>query len=208
MLKMKICRILLLIKYKQMKIFKAILLLGLIGTFGFQAQSQSLTKSEKKKLKKEIKAYKKAPETYKDMKNLNKQNIEERDEVIAALTAQLDAVNAQNAAMRDSLMALTRRYQSLMTKMQNIGSVPDGTVYAVQIGYYKKLDLEGFNSQARFIKAEEIDGAKRYVIGYFNDLAGAVQFGEDIKKIGIKDAFVSEYVDGQRNMSFDALKVK
>jgi len=191
-----------------MRILKAILVLGLVGVFSFQGQSQQLSKAEKKKLKKEIKAYKKAPDTYKDMKNRNKKDIAERDETIEALTAQLDAQNTKNKALKDSLSALMGKYQSVMSKYQNVGAVPSGTVYAVQIGYFTELNLESFNEQARFIKAENVDGAKRYVIGYFSELPGAVQFGEDIKKIGIDDAFVSQYINGQRNMDFDALKVK
>jgi len=35
----------------------------------------------------------------------------------------------------------------------------------------------------------------------------AVQFSNDIKTLGISDAFVSQYIDGERNMEFDALKV-
>ncbi len=35
----------------------------------------------------------------------------------------------------------------------------------------------------------------------------AVQFSNDIKALGISDAFVSQYVDGKRNMTFDALEV-
>jgi len=34
----------------------------------------------------------------------------------------------------------------------------------------------------------------------------AIQFSNDIKKLGIKDAFVSQYEDGVRNMTFDALE--
>lgn len=191
-----------------MKVFKAVLVVFLVSSIGVNAFSQGLSKEEKKKLKTEIKAYKKEPETYRDMKERNKKDIEERDQTIEALTLQLDAANSQNMAMKDSLNSLMRRYQNLMVKHQNIGAVPEGTVYAVQVGYYKELNLEAFNSTARFIKAEEIEGAKRYVIGYFTELNGAVQFGEDIKKIGIKDAFVSQYVNGQRNMTFDALKLK
>ncbi len=191
-----------------MRVLKAILVLGLVGVFSFQSQSQQLSKAEKKKLKKEIKAYKKAPDTYQDMKNRNKNDIAERDQTIEALTAQLDAQNTKNKALKDSLSAMMGKYQSVMSKYQNIGAVPSGTVYAVQIGYFTELNLESFNKQARFIKAETVDGAKRYVIGYFSELPGAVQFGEDIKKIGIDDAFVSQYINGQRNMEFDALKVK
>jgi hypothetical protein len=191
-----------------MKVLKTLLLMGLVGIFSFQGQSQNLSKAEKKALKKEIKGYKKHPVSFKAMKERNKKDIRERDETIEALTSQLDAVNAKNKSIKDSLNQLVSSYQALMTRQQALGEIPIGTVYAVQIGYFTELNLESFNNQIRSIKAENVEGAKRYIIGYFSDLSGAVQFGEDIKKIGIDDAFVSQYIDGERNMSFDALNIK
>jgi hypothetical protein len=191
-----------------MKVLKTLLLMGLVGIFSFQGQSQNLSKAEKKALKKEIKGYKKHPVSFKAMKERNKKDIRERDETIEALTSQLDAVNAKNKSIKDSLNQLVSSYQTLMTKQQALGEIPIGTVYAVQIGYFTELNLESFNNQIRSIKAENVEGAKRYIIGYFSDLSGAVQFGEDIKKIGIDDAFVSQYINGERNMSFDALNIK
>ena len=191
-----------------MKILKTLLVMGLVGLFSFQGQSQTLSKAEKKALKKEIKGYKKSPVSYKAMKERNKKDLRERDETIEALTSQLDALNTKNKSIKDSLSSLVASHQSLMAKQQALGEIPNGTVYAVQIGYFTELNLESFNNQIRSIKAENVMDAKRYVIGYFNDLNGAVQFGEDIKKIGIDDAFVSQYINGERNMEFDALNIK
>ena len=73
------------------------------------------------------------------------------------------------------------------------------------MGYYQHLDLVSFNNRLKVVKAEEVDGAKRYVIGYFEDLMDAWQFASDIKQLGIDDAFVTKYDDGVRDMDFDAL---
>ena len=127
-----------------MKLLKAIALILFIAFGAGAVQAQSLSKTEKKKLKKEIKAYKKNPVTYKQMKDRNKKDIEERDETIEALTAQLDAANEKNKALSDSLNALMGRYTALMADYKNMGNPPKGTVYAVQIGYFQLLDLQGF----------------------------------------------------------------
>jgi hypothetical protein len=82
--------------------------------------------------------------------------------------------------------------------------LPEGTVYQVQMGFYQYLDLVSFNDKLKTVRAEEIDGKKRYVIGHFDNLLDAVQFSNDIKRIGVSDAFVTEYIDGERNMNFDA----
>ena len=62
------------------------------------------------------------------------------------------------------------------------------------------------NDKLKTIKAEEIGGAKRYVIGHFENVMDALQFSNDIKALGINDAFVSQYTNGVRNMDYDALE--
>lgn len=168
--------------------------------------AQKLSKAEKKKLKKELKQYKKNPITYKEAKEKTKTEIDQRDETIVELTKQLDQQNMKLREMQDSLDAMGKKYRNLLA--QGSTKIPDGTVYAVQIGYFELLQLDEFNSRVRTIRAENQDGGKRYVIGYFTDLNQAKQFGEEIKTIGIDDAFVSQYVNGVRNMKFDAQKVK
>lgn len=189
-----------------MKLFKtcAILLIGSlsIGT----TYAQKLSKAEKKQLKKEIKQYKKNPVSYKKMKEQNKMEIDQRDETIAELTTQLDQQNMRLRQLQDSFNNLSKKYRNLMAAGST--NIPDGTVYAVQIGYFQLLKLDEFNRRIRTIRAEEQDGGKRYVIGYFKDLDNAMQFNDEIKTIGIEDAFVSQYINGKRNMKFDAQKAK
>ena len=71
---------------------------------------------------------------------------------------------------------------------------------------HPKKKCVAFNEKLKTIKAESVDGKKRYVIGHFDDLMDAVQFRNDIKSLGIDDAFVSQYKDGERVMGFDAMK--
>jgi hypothetical protein len=86
--------------------------------------------------------------------------------------------------------------------------LPSGTVYKVQMGYFKQLNLQSFNGQNRYIKAEDVEGAKRYTVGFFQTVDEAMQFANDVKKLGIQDAFVTQYINGERNMTFDALKIR
>ena len=51
--------------------------------------------------------------------------------------------------------------------------LPEGTVYQVQMGFYQYLDLVSFNDKLKTVRAEEIDGKKRYVIGHFDNLLDA-----------------------------------
>jgi len=189
-----------------MRIVKIITLV-LAGVFTTQiASAQNLSKVEKKRLKKEIKRYKKDPAQYKKMKTRNKEEIAQRDETIGELTKRLDEQNDEMRALRDSFIVLSKKYNNLKAKGST--EIPEGTVYAVQIGFFKLLQLDEFNSRVRTIRAENQDGGKRYVIGYFRDLESAKQFNEEIKTIGIDDAFVSQYINGTRNREFDAQEVE
>ncbi len=73
-----------------------------------------------------------------------------------------------------------------------------GTVYKVQIGLYKEFNINKYFAEPRFIGYEDVDGMNRYIISYFPDEEIAKSFVADVRKMGIKDAFVSKYIDGQR----------
>jgi hypothetical protein len=162
------------------------------------ASAQTMTKAEKKALKKEIKTYKKNPEKWVRLMNRHKDEVIALEEEVANLKEQLKELQVK-------LAVLNAKYNNLLNTMPST-TLPKGTVYQVQMGYYENLNLISFNNKLKTVKAEEVGGAKRYVIGYFEDLMDAVQFNNDIKTLGVDDAFVSQYIDGERNMDFDALK--
>ena len=121
------------------------------------------------------------------------------------LKAKLAADNAEKRVLADKLVALEAQY-AILKKSMPTTELPAGIVYQVQMGYYQYLDLVSFNDKLKTIKAEEIGGAKRYVIGHFENVMDALQFSNDIKALGINDAFVSQYRNGVRNMDYDALE--
>ncbi len=186
------------------KIATVLLTLFLVLSFT-AAEAQSLSKKEKKTIKKEIKTYKKDPEKWVSMQNRHTRDVQDLSDEIIDLKLKLAAANIEKRALADKLATLEADYTSLKKSIPST-KLPAGTVYQVQMGYYQYLDLMSFNEKLKIIKAEEIDGAKRYVIGHFEDVMDALQFSNDIKVLGIKDAFVSQYVNGVRNMDYDALK--
>jgi hypothetical protein len=117
----------------------------------------------------------------------------------------MESLRAEKQVLANKLAALEAQYAKLKSSLPST-KLPDGTVYQVQMGYYEYLDLASFNDKLKTIKAEDVDGKKRYVIGHFTSLMDAVQFSNDIKILGVSDAFVSQYIDGKRNMTFDAIK--
>ena len=169
------------------------------------ADAQTISKKRKKELKKELKALKKDPAKYDKMLKKNAAEKKEMETEITRLTAVATDLEEQNNLLKLQIDELDARYSDLLEK-QNNTSLPDGIAYQVQMGYYQYLNLASFNEQTKTIKAEEVDGAKRYVVGHFLELEDAIQFRDDIKTLGIDDAFVSQYINGKRNMQFDAEK--
>ena len=179
------------------------LTLTLLSTLNVNAQV--LTRKEKKAIKKEIKSYKKDPVKWVNMKDRHEDEVENLKATIEMLKAKLEAETKEKQELAEKLAALEAQYRSLKKSIPST-QLPEGTVYQVQMGYYEYLDLISFNEKLKTIKAEEVDGAKRYVIGYFPNMMDALQFSNDIKKLGISDAFVSQYIDGERNIEFDILE--
>ena len=178
-------------------------------TLGFlmsnSVQAQELTKTQRKALKKEIRTYKKNPEKWVKMQNKHQSKVNELTDEIARLNGQLKSAEMEREKLAEQLKLEKLRYDELEKTIPTT-ELPEGTVYQVQMGFYQYLDLVSFNDKLKTVRAEEIDGKKRYVIGHFDNLLDAVQFSNDIKRIGVSDAFVTEYIDGERNMNFDAFE--
>jgi DNA repair exonuclease SbcCD ATPase subunit len=179
----------------------------ILVTLGFfinqSVLAQELTKTQKRALKKEIRTYKKNPEKWVKMQNQHQDKLKELSDEIARLNAQLKTSELTSEQLAEQLKLEQLRYVELEKTIPST-ELPEGTVYQVQMGFYQYLDLVSFNDKLKTVRAEEIDGKKRYVIGHFDNLLDAVQFSNDIKRIGMSDAFVTEYIDGKRNMNFDA----
>jgi hypothetical protein len=179
----------------------------ILVTLGFfinqSVQAQQLTKTQKRALKKEIRTYKKNPEKWVKMQNQHQDKVKELSDEIARLNAQLKTAELISEQLAEQLKLEQLRFVELEKTIPST-ELPEGTVYQVQMGFYQYLDLVSFNDKLKTVRAEEIDGKKRYVIGHFDNLLDAVQFSNDIKRIGVSDAFVTEYIDGKRNMNFDA----
>ena len=179
----------------------------ILVTLGFfinqSVQAQELTKTQKRALKKEIRTYKKNPEKWVKMQNQHQDKVNELSDEIARLNAQLKTAELISEQLAEQLKLEQLRFVELEKTIPST-ELPEGTVYQVQMGFYQYLDLVSFNDKLKTVRAEEIDGKKRYVIGHFDNLLDAVQFSNDIKRIGVSDSFVTEYIDGKRNMNFDA----
>ncbi len=198
---------------------KSILFIALALIFCQAGFSQELSKDEKKRLKEELKNYGKDLAGYKakmediratldsneaEIKRLKDDQAyastkqAELENKIAGLETDLKKSEQESALLRgenvpDADPEIAAKAQTALTN-----KAQKGTVYKVQIGLYKNFSINKYFDAPRFIGYEEVDGLNRYIISYFPDEEIAKSFVSDVRKMGIKDAFVSKYIDGVR----------
>ncbi|MDX2002214.1 MAG: SPOR domain-containing protein [Chitinophagales bacterium] len=164
------------------------------------AQPALAQKKEKKQKmsKKEMQA---------SMSSLNT-NVENLKSQIANLQAenenlknQLNKANDQAAALDQEAIKLKNQLtaaQQQVTTAQQMTAAPNGLAFKVQIGAYKNFKISQYFERAKKVETEDIDGYNKYIIGYFSTLEEAEAFEKDVKKMGIQDAWVVPYKNGDR----------
>lgn len=169
--------------------------------FFINADAQILTKKEKKELKKEIKAYKKDVDSYKMMKEEHELNLQTIDDQAVTIESQKLQIMRRDNTIKEQndtiayLRSLLNKGQTSNTDTRNF---PKGTVYQVQVGVFQYFDIREALENPKYIRTEQVDGMLRYSIGYFEDYEEASVFRDDMRKMGLSDAFVTTYSDGER----------
>lgn len=180
--------------------FKLTLLVFIMIGATASTQAQELSKTEKKALKKEIRGLIKNPAKYKTMKeNLtaNEQKVAEQGRNIGKLQRSNNELQQELLNAKQSISSLND-YVSSVKEAKNTCREDNGMQYRVQIGAYAEFDIRSFLHQTKVVSFEEVDNLYRYSIGNFATKEEAISFRNAIKKMGIKDAFITYYLNGER----------
>lgn len=202
-----------------MKRYLSILVIMVLGIgLASPTFAQKKTKEEKKKEKAEKKLWKKKAKNYKksplalrdDLESANKKlrDCSEKNKSLQAkynrMQSTVDSLqnllNAKNAEMT----ALNTKYEKLQAAYEAQKNVNDkgivpGLVYRVQVGAYVHFDMnQHLVHTDKTFEGENQDGMNKYMMGNFRDLNFAEAFREDVRKLGIRDAWVVPYIDGTR----------
>lgn len=159
--------------------------------------------AEKKKLRKELRTYRKMKpmeiramkmnfeNKLKDKKNqeLQYKNMQRRFDSLQ------NAMNANNAKISQLEVQLLQA-QNAAANNKSVGA--KGYYYRVQLGAYKFYDIKSKNSSDESFSAESTPEMDKMTVGLFYNLAEADQFKEDVRRMGIKDAYVVPFKDGKR----------
>lgn len=177
----------------------AISLAILVSFDGMAQMSKADAKAWKKRLKKT------SPEQFKNMTDENKSmtsqisslrsELDNVDDQLASKDDQINQYAAQAADLRDRLAQANAKANS--GSSSSGGNIDEnvGVVFKVQIGAYKEINLGEDNSSS--FNAEKGD-LNKYTIGVFKDYWEADTFKKYVREMGVKDAWIVSYRDGER----------
>lgn len=199
-----------------MKTKVIILCLAMIFS-GMQVFAQ-LSKQEKKEWKKKAKEYSKNPQQLKtfteEKQTADTDNASLKNQV-SALNKQVSDKNARIAELEDQLSrsrsetasAKAELAQYKETSSKSSMDFSRGVVFKVQIGAFKNKDLSKyFENNPNFGGEATEKGEQRFTIGIFRDYWEADKFKKYMREMGVKDAWIVPYKDGQRVEIKDVLE--
>lgn len=178
-----------------------------------------LSKQEKKEWKKKAKEMKSNPAALKELSE-GKQN---SDAQVTALTNQVKQLqttmgdkDARIAQLEDELSQSRSQATALRAEIAQLKEAPavvnpmdfsKGVVFKVQIGAFKNKDLKKyFDNNPNFGGEAAEKGDQKLTIGVFRDYWEADTFKKYMRDMGVKDAWIVPYRDGQRVEIKDVLE--
>jgi len=201
-----------------MKKLSAILTLVLVGAFVSTSFAQ-LSKDEKKEWKNKAKEYKKDPEA---LKNLVEEHQSLQGQVNSlksetnAMQSRLSDKDAKISELQDDITKLrsdlsaakaeARKAKAEPAKPTTGGDMVDGVVFKVQIGAFRNKDLSKYFDNNPNFGGESADEMQKITLGQFRDYWEADTFKKYLREMGVKDAWIVSYKDGNRVELKDVLE--
>lgn len=208
------------------------ILIGLLvmSTFGLVSEAAaqdwaSLSKQERKAIKKELRRL--SEEEYYDMKQSMqsmsadltslRQTVAGKDQQISTLLQEKNTLSDQVSTLEAQLAEAQQELASRPAVPQpdverpaeprNRNRVTQGVMFRVQIGAFRKKDLSKyFDNHPNFAGEISEDGTQRITLGEFRDYWEADVFKKYLREMGVRDAWIVPYKDGERVSLKDVLE--
>jgi hypothetical protein len=177
-----------------------------------------LSKKEKKEWKKKAKEYAKNPANLKQFVE-DKQTAEGQ---VGSLTTQVNQLKSSNsdkdariAELEDQITRMRSDLTASRAELAKLKEAPPansmdfskGVVYRVQIGAFKNKDLSKyFENNPNFGGEAAEGGEQKITIGIFRDYWEADTFKKYMREMGVTDAWIVPFKDGQRVEIKDVLE--
>jgi hypothetical protein len=178
-----------------------------------------LSKKEKKEWKKKAKEYGKKPQ---DLKQLIEEKESAQSQLAAVnekyrdLQSSVSDKDARIAELEDQLSQTRTQLTSTRAELASLKENPapanpmdfsKGIVFKVQIGAFKNKDLQKyFDNNPNFGGEVKENEPQKITIGIFRDYWEADKFKKYMREMGVKDAWIVPYRDGQRVEIKDVLE--
>lgn len=177
-----------------------------------------LSKKEKKEWKKKAKQYAKNPENLKtltDDKQTADNSVVALNQKVTQLQSSISDKDARIAQLEDELSQMRGQLTAAKAELAQLKEAPvvnsmdfsKGVVFKVQIGAFKNKDLAKYFENNPNFGGEAKEGEpQRLTIGIFRDYWEADTFKKYMREMGVKDAWIVPYKDGQRVEIKDVLE--
>jgi TolA-binding protein len=199
--------------------YRLTLIFCLALTFSASQSFSQLSKKEKKEWKKKAKEYAKNPANLKQMtedKESATSQVASLNQKVADLQASVGDKNARITELEDQLSQVRNQLTSTRAELAQLKESPapanpmdfsKGVVFKVQIGAFKNKDLaKYFDNNPNFGGEVKENEPQKITIGIFRDYWEADKFKKYLREMGVKDAWIVPYRDGERVEIKDVLE--
>ncbi|MEM9847216.1 MAG: Ezrin/radixin/moesin family protein [Bacteroidota bacterium] len=205
---------------------ESFLLIIALSLFTFGLQAQELSKEETKKWKNLAKEYKKNPVALK----LLTEKSEGLEAELNELNAEVSQLQQESSSFQAQMSRKDAQLNSLQTRVNQLSmdlseaqanltaaetakggsevmtnQVVTGVVFKVQIGAFEKGQLSSDLMTSENLNLENTEDYQKVVVGQFRDYESAKILRDQLKKMGVKGAWIVSYRDGERITVKEAL---
>lgn len=189
---------------------RIVLLFSLAIIFAATQSFAQLSKEEKKEWKKKAKEFSKSPESLKqltDEKQAAESQVASLNTKVTELQTALSDKEAKVTELEDKVNQMQNEVTTARAELASAKENPPvnsmdfskGVVFKVQIGAFKNKDLSKYwENNPNFGGQKSEDGTNSYTIGMFRDYWEADTFKKYMREMGVKDAWIVPFKDGQR----------
>jgi len=199
--------------------YRLVFIFCLALIFSASTSFSQLSKKEKKEWKKKAKEYSKNPANLKQLiedKETAQGQLTSLNQKLADLQSSVSNKDARITELEDQLSQARSQLTSARAELAALKESPapanpmdfsQGVIFKVQIGAFKNKDLaKYFENNPNFGGEVKEDEPQKITIGIFRDYWEADQFKKYMREMGVKDAWIVPYRDGERVEIKDVLE--
>jgi len=101
----------------------------------------------------------------------------------------------QSEAIKDSLENIIYKLRTENEILAENSDPPIGVFFEVQIGSFTDFNIDQYNTNLANLRQEKHDGKTKFLLGRFRSFKKALLFENDLKHMGINNAFIVGRID-------------